>query len=158
MPRKRKEEVTETVQQKKELSPSLEKTKMINALSSACSNPALLTALEKMECGDLLLEIFAKAINKKIEQLFIDNNAKDDIVENGVDRVIGKIGEIERSPVLAVLERLYVNMAQAQNSQVPPQRPVPQTPQAARPSEPQGNGGIPAGNGGGLRRGEGFTF
>lgn len=154
MTKKRVEKMTEPTE-RKQLSPSLEKTKMINALSSACSNPELLTALEKMECGDLLLEIFAKAINKKIEQLFVDNSGKDDIVESGIERVVGKLGVIEKSPVLALLERLYTNMVQAQQAQgmqpqVPQQRPAPQHPQTMPEMNQMGSGN--------RMRGEGLGF
>ena len=124
------EEFTEN-EPKKVGSPSLEKVKMINALSSACSNKDLLTALERMECGDLLLEIFAKAINKKIEQLFVDNGGKDDIVESGADRILGKLSAIEQSPVVTLLERLYSNMHSAYQQQ-----------QSQAQSQPQQGGGL----------------
>ena len=103
---------------KKEYS-ALQKMKLVNALTGACSNKALLDAFSAMQEGEMLLEIFAEAVNEKLESMFGGNDAAEPEMIKAVDAVnvlYGKMVAINSSPVMTVLDRLLSNLGGSVNA------------------------------------------
>ena len=70
---------------------SLQKMRLVSALTGACRNDALLKAFASMEEGSVLLEIFAEAVNRKMEEMFTKADKSDGA---GVVPLAEKINEL----------------------------------------------------------------
>jgi hypothetical protein len=107
---------------------SLQKMRLVSALTGACRNDALLKAFSSMEEGNVLLEIFAEAVNRKMEEMFTKADKSDGAgvvpLAEKIDELYAKVSAISQSGAIQAIEVLARNIG---GGGVAPQRaPQPQ--------------------------------
>lgn len=110
---------------------SLQKMRLVSALTGACRNEALLKAFSSMEEGDVLLEIFAEAVNNKMEEMFSKPSPNDGVeitpLAEQVDELYAKISAISQSSAVQAIEILAKNVSGGSLPAVGKPRPASKT-------------------------------
>jgi hypothetical protein len=100
-----------------------------NALTGILGNKEFVKLVKSLEEGEYLLEIFGKAVENELETLFgSETKTRDKIIDlvGYIEMGYSKVRAIEQSAVLAVLERLMLNLSgqqPIQSQQTQQQRP-----------------------------------
>jgi len=93
---------------------AFQKIKRVNALTSCLSNNNFLKAVESLEEGSFILEVFAKAIESELENMFQNNQKLEatnfPFLVKQIDTCYAKAQAIAASPVQQILERLMANL------------------------------------------------
>lgn len=93
---------------------SLQKMRLVSALTGACRNDALLKAFASMEEGNVLLEIFAEAVNRKMEEMFTKSDKSDGAgvvpLAEKIDELYAKVSAISQSGAIQAIEVLARNI------------------------------------------------
>ena len=86
---------------------AISKMQLISALSASCSNSVLLEAFNKIPFGEQMLEIFAEAVEKKIQNMFSANIEKQQVDTKAIaDEIYQKMKAVNESPAMQILRTL----------------------------------------------------
>lgn len=91
-----------------------------------------MSAFAKIPFGEQMLEIFAEAVSKKIEQMFSTDTSKQQTDTKAIaDEIYAKMVAVNASPVMHILSTLAGNIVDSPNS--PTAAPNSKAPQGAPP-------------------------